>query len=208
LAVGCIFFAVIVVYVMVSSSSASSKPLSDAKIRGITSSTQSRSYDWLLRNGVVGQGILLQVDNTKTRDNNSSPSLRLERRSVRIDVEVPGQPSYELQTSPSIPTHLSGDILPGATVELRVDPGDPTQLMVYGPGVGLPGSLFAATMPEPPAPPPDPSPQLPVDGSLGAPEPKVDTTGARRFCRSCGANVDPQQAIEAGVCPVCGADWL
>jgi hypothetical protein len=62
---------------------------------------------------------------------------RFERRGVVIDVEIPGEPPYELTANPYIPKNLSRVVLPGATVELRVHPRDRSQIAIVGPGVGF-----------------------------------------------------------------------
>src|ERR1700752_3825294 len=67
--------------------------------------------------GTPARGILLAVASTGTRSGTNQESRR-----VTIDIEVPGQPPYEVTTVATFPTCLRGDVLPGATVELRVDP--------------------------------------------------------------------------------------
>ena len=92
-------------------------------------------YDKLVANGVPARGILLQVSNTGIKS--GSVMRRFDSRSVLIDVEMPGRPPFELQASPIIPTNLVRDVLPGATVELRVDPKNPRKMAIVGPGSGL-----------------------------------------------------------------------
>jgi hypothetical protein len=64
-------------------------------------------------------------------------SRRFDRRSVTIDVEIPGRQPYEVTTIPLIPINLVRDVLPGATVELRVDPKNPSTMAIIGPGTGF-----------------------------------------------------------------------
>jgi hypothetical protein len=92
-------------------------------------------YDWLVANGIPARGILLQVSALGTKT--GTVARRFEVRSVYIDVEVPGKPPYETAASPLIPVNLVRDVLPGATVELRVDPKDPTKMAIVGPGTGF-----------------------------------------------------------------------
>ncbi len=62
-----------------------------------------------------------------------------------MDIEIPGQPPYEATVTPLVPTNLVRDVLPGATVELRIDPKRPTQLAIVGPGVGFNSALLNST---------------------------------------------------------------
>lgn len=94
------------------------------------------SYDQLMAKGIPARGILIQVDNMATR----APNTRgrpFELRGCVIDVEIPGQEPYQVAGQPLIPLFLSRDVLPGATVELRVHPTDKTKIAIVGPGVGF-----------------------------------------------------------------------
>ncbi len=83
--------------------------------------------------GTPARGILLAVDSTGTRAGTNQESRR-----VTIDIEVPGQPPYEVRTVATFPTCLRGDVLPGATVELRVNPKNHNApVSIVGPGVGF-----------------------------------------------------------------------
>ena len=83
--------------------------------------------------GTPARGILLAVSSTGTRVGTNQES-----RQVTIDIEVPGQPPYEVRTVARFPTCLRGDVLPGATVELRVNPRSRTApVSIVGPGVGF-----------------------------------------------------------------------
>jgi len=66
-----------------------------------------------------------------------SVSRRFELRQVYIDVEIPGKPPYETSSRAVIPINLVRDVLPGATVELRVDPKNPSKIAIIGPGTGF-----------------------------------------------------------------------
>ena len=94
------------------------------------------SYDQLMAKGIPARGILIQVDKIATR----APNTRgrpFELRGCTIDVEIPGQEPYQVVGQPLIPLFLSRDVLPGATVELRVHPTDKTRIAIVGPGVGF-----------------------------------------------------------------------
>lgn len=83
--------------------------------------------------GTPARGILLAVDSTGFK-----AGTNLESRRVTIDVEIPGQPPYEVRTVARFPTCLRADVLPGATVELRVNPRNRNApVSIVGPGVGF-----------------------------------------------------------------------
>ena len=91
-------------------------------------------YKRLASNGTPARGILLEVSSVPGTSVGIGLN-KLQSRQVTIDIEVPGQPPYELQTTLLIPLNLVRDVLPGATVELRV--GSRNQVVVVGPGVGF-----------------------------------------------------------------------
>lgn len=93
-------------------------------------------YASLLASGIPGRGILLSVSRTSLGTVGTGLS-RYQLRAVTIDVEVAGRRPYEVSVTALIPMNLVRDVLPGATVELRVDPKDPTKLAIVGPGVGF-----------------------------------------------------------------------
>jgi hypothetical protein len=92
-------------------------------------------YDVLVARGIPARGILLSVASTGTKA--GTQARRFEVRQVRIDVEIPGQAPYETNATPWIPINLVRDVLPGATVELRVDPKNPSNMAIIGPGTGF-----------------------------------------------------------------------
>ena len=92
-------------------------------------------YDALVARGIPARGILLSVSSTGTKT--GTQRRRFEVRQVRIDVEIPGREPYEPSASPALPINLVRDVLPGATVELRVDPKNPSNMAIVGPGTGF-----------------------------------------------------------------------
>jgi hypothetical protein len=101
-------------------------------------------YQRLVRNGVPARGILLAVDSYSTKIETAGPKVRrgvlmprYVRRGVTIDVEIPGEVAYEVTTSVVIPTNLDRDVLPGATVELRVNRSKRKVIAIVGPGAGF-----------------------------------------------------------------------
>lgn len=95
----------------------------------------SGGYDRLVSRGVPARGILLSVSPLGTKS--GTFGRRFESRQVVIDVEIPGRAPYEITTTTIFPINLSRDVLPGATVELRVDPRNPSILAIIGPGTGF-----------------------------------------------------------------------
>ncbi len=98
--------------------------------------------DKLLQTGLVARGILLRVDIPLTRWSAEGGRQLYQSRQLRIDIELPGRAPYEIDQMVQFPTNLSKLILPGATVELRVDPKNLKKVVVSGPGVALGASFF------------------------------------------------------------------
>jgi len=94
----------------------------------------SNPCDAILGNGVQARGILLKVGSQ--RRPMGSAGGYYEMRAVTIDVEIPGKRPYETDCMLYVPANLCRLILPGATLELRVQSS--SSIAVYGPGVGLP----------------------------------------------------------------------
>jgi hypothetical protein len=92
-------------------------------------------YDRLMKNGVPARGILLAVSNTGVKV--GTAQRRFEQRAVYIDIEIPGRPPYEIDAQPFIPINLVSSVLPGATVELRVDANNPANIAIVGPDTGF-----------------------------------------------------------------------
>jgi hypothetical protein len=93
-------------------------------------------FDRLSASGIPARGILLQV--AQTSSGLGGPiGRRFQRRSIRIDIEVPGHAPYEINAFAWIPMNCVRDVLPGATVELRVDPTNRQKFAIIGPGVGF-----------------------------------------------------------------------
>jgi len=90
----------------------------------------------LLQKGTPARGILLKVGSQRSARGNATQGY-YEVRTVSIDVEIAGQAPYECTCSLSIPANLRPLVLPGATLELRVDPGSSQNIAVFGPGVGI-----------------------------------------------------------------------
>ncbi|HEY0254598.1 MAG TPA: hypothetical protein VGC41_23890 [Kofleriaceae bacterium] len=94
------------------------------------------SYARVKNRGLSARGILLQVSNVPMGTVGVGLQ-KLVRRQVYIDIEIPGQPPYEASVTALIPLNLVADVVPGATVELRVDQKDRFNIAIVGPGAGF-----------------------------------------------------------------------
>lgn len=101
-----------------------------------------RSFSWLVERGTPARGILLQVDSIGMPVAALGGGTGVERRNVTIDVEIVGRPPYTVVADILIPRNLARDVLPGATVELRVDPRNQNRIAVVGPGTGFAASAL------------------------------------------------------------------
>lgn len=111
----------------------------------LSSASPARVHARLVASGIPGRGILLRVSPQPLRTVGTK-ARRFQLRRVQIDVEVAGKPPYVVDAMPYIPTNLVRDVLPGATVEIRVSRSDPSKLAIVGPGIGFAGAaqLMAA----------------------------------------------------------------
>ena len=104
-------------------------------------------YDRVVHTGIAAQGILLTVELVGAPAPRSGKR-RFEYRSVSIDLEVPGKPPYERRARLIVPSRMVDDILPGATLEVRIDRWNSFLIAVVGPGAGIAAtSLLAASPP-------------------------------------------------------------
>ncbi len=105
-------------------------------------------FDRLQKLGVPARGILLEVKPTAL---SSTPVMRglgrVEMRSMRLDVEIDGRAPYEVSTVVMVPSNMARDALPGAIVELRVDPKAQGNVAIVGPGIGFSGGPLTGPPP-------------------------------------------------------------
>jgi hypothetical protein len=94
------------------------------------------AYNRVLTQGVPARGILLTVSPTATRTRGAN----YQTRQVYMDVEIAGHAPFEVSLALRIPANMVRDVLPGATLELRVDPQDRNNIIMIGPGVGFPAA--------------------------------------------------------------------
>jgi hypothetical protein len=90
----------------------------------------------LLQGGIPARGILLRVGSQLSAQGTAQQGF-YEVRAVQIDVQVAGNAPYQCDCSLYVPANMRRLVLPGATVELRVDPNGPGNIALFGPGVGL-----------------------------------------------------------------------
>lgn len=107
-----------------------------AVVRNSTANTK------LMKTGLIARGILLRVDIPLTRWSAEGVRPTFRQFRLNIDVELPGQPPYEIDQLVSFPTNMGKLILPGSTVELRVDPKNRKNVLIVGPGVNLAAGFF------------------------------------------------------------------
>ncbi len=93
---------------------------------------------------VLGRGIVLNVTAQPSSTGGQGLS-RYEVRIVRMDIEVPGQRPFEVNTQATIPARFVQDVLPGATVAVMVNPKSPGTVQVIGPGMAVPAFSIATT---------------------------------------------------------------
>jgi hypothetical protein len=86
--------------------------------------------------GVAARGILLEVS-SQPGPSRRYGTVRYCSRVVRVDVEIPGEAPFEAYVNVDFPSNLERDVLPGATVELRVDPRNRNNISIVGPGAGF-----------------------------------------------------------------------
>ena len=72
---------------------------------------------------------------------------RYEKRNMTIDVDVPGRPPYQSTGLYLVPRGLI-EIIPGASLDLAVDPKNPNTIAVLGPG-GFTGPWLRLGPPQP-----------------------------------------------------------
>ena len=111
------------------------------KAAGSSNASTPSGYNTLSAKGISGRGILLAVS-SMTIGSVGTGLYKMQQRAVTIDIELPGQEPYQATVTALIPLNLVRDVLPGATVEVRVDPSNPTNIAIVGPGVGFNSSTL------------------------------------------------------------------
>ncbi len=101
-------------------------------------------YDRLTRNGVRGRALVLASTNVTV--NFRIGMRRFERRTMTLDVELPGQAPYVAQGMYPVPRGLVAPV-PGSMLDVAVDPRS-GQIAVLGPG-GFTGPWLNIGPPQP-----------------------------------------------------------
>jgi hypothetical protein len=96
-----------------------------------------------LNRGILGRGLVLSADAVATEV--VYRGMRYERRFVTLDVEVVGQPPYQTRLNLRIPRIV--EALPGATLDLRVNPSDAEDIEIIGPAGACDWLTEAAAVP-------------------------------------------------------------
>ena len=93
--------------------------------------TSTSAIDRLARRGIRARGLVLtslQMSNSVTLG-----MRRFERRTMTLDVEIPGRAPYVVSGQFLLPRGQA-EAIPGSSLELAVDPSNPNQIAVLGPG--------------------------------------------------------------------------
>jgi hypothetical protein len=109
----------------------------------ITRAAQRGGRSALLVRGISARGLILSA--ARTSSDATYGGQRFEVRSLVLDVEVPGSPPYEVSLSTMIPRIC--EALPGAALDLRVDPSKPNNLVIVGPAGSSQWLRAAASVP-------------------------------------------------------------
>jgi hypothetical protein len=101
--------------------------------------------DTVASNGIPARGLILGC--SSFANGVTINQRRFERRVMTLDVEVPGRPPYVTNGEYLIPRGLV-QAIPGASLELAVDPTNPSNIAVLGPG-GFTGPWLRVGPPQP-----------------------------------------------------------
>ena len=93
--------------------------------------TNVNAIDRLARTGLRARGLVLSSPQMSTGV--TLMGRRFERRTMTIDVEIPGRAPYVTSGVFMIPRGLV-EAIPGSSLELAVHPTKPAQIVVLGPG--------------------------------------------------------------------------
>lgn len=94
-----------------------------------------KALEGLSKTGIPARALLLEVSSTRVVVRSGWKTY--ERRKLTIDLEISGSEPCELSLNQLIPAHLARYVLPGASLEVRVDPKDPKHLAIVGPCAGF-----------------------------------------------------------------------
>jgi hypothetical protein len=92
---------------------------------------QVQALDRLQQAGLPGRGLVLSSAMMAT--GTTINGRRFEQRQMTLDVEVYGRAPYVIQGIFTVPRGLV-EAIPGSSLELAVDPSNPNQVAILGPG--------------------------------------------------------------------------
>jgi hypothetical protein len=104
-----------------------------------------RNFQKLETSGRRGRALVLYASQLAT--GTTSYGQRYLLRSMTLEIEIPGEPPYEVSGTFAVPRGLVEPI-PGSSLEVSVDPSDNSQLAVLGPG-GFTGPWLSTGVPQP-----------------------------------------------------------
>jgi hypothetical protein len=104
-----------------------------------------QAMDQLGATGVPARGLVLTCSPYSTSV--TINGRRFEKRTMTLDVEIPGRPPYQSSGDFLIPRGLV-EAIPGASLDLTVDPSNPDKIVVLGPG-GFTGPWLRLGPPQP-----------------------------------------------------------
>jgi hypothetical protein len=99
----------------------------------------------LAQSGLRGRGLVLQSSMNATGMRVGMQ--RFEQRQMTLDIEIPGRAPYVVQGTFMTPRGLVEPI-PGASLDVSVDPNNPSAVVVLGPG-GFSGPWLQTGPPQP-----------------------------------------------------------
>ena len=89
------------------------------------------AIDALARKGLRGRGLVISCNQMSTGV--TLGGRRFERRTMTLDVEVPGRPPFVANGIFLVPRGIV-EATPGSSLEVAVDPRNATRIAVLGPG--------------------------------------------------------------------------
>lgn len=111
--------------------------------------TTASGFDKLSANGIPARGLVLSSSRLSVGVtlNSGFTARRFEKRTMTLDVEIPGRAPYMCTGDFLIPRGLV-EATPGTSLELAVDPRNPNNVVVLGPG-GFTGPWLNLGPPQP-----------------------------------------------------------
>jgi hypothetical protein len=103
------------------------------------------SLDQLANTGIRGRALVLAA--SQVSFGSTINGRRFERRTMTLDVEAPNRAPYVVAGDFLVPRGLI-DPIPGASLDVAIDPGNPNNIAVLGPG-GFSGPWIRVGPPQP-----------------------------------------------------------